>query len=122
MAEWIEKEFDLDTFYECSNCGEEFVTLGGTPTDNGWDFCPKCGAKMDGSKEDQNGQDENGLLPCPFCGGKADFGYIYYESPHGITIMCKECGVSTKKFEMNIDYSAKDKAIEAWNMREGERK
>lgn len=32
-----------DTF-ECTNCGEEHYA-DGEPT---WDYCPQCGAKMDG--------------------------------------------------------------------------
>ena len=35
-----------DTF-ECSNCGEEHYA-DGEPT---WDYCPFCGAKMDGKEE-----------------------------------------------------------------------
>lgn len=34
-----------DTF-ECSNCGEEHYA-DGEPT---WDYCPNCGARMDGEK------------------------------------------------------------------------
>ena len=29
-------------------CGDEILLLEGTPKDNGWSFCPNCGAKMDG--------------------------------------------------------------------------
>lgn len=43
-----EEEFDgIDTIYECSVCGEPFVTLEGTPADNLWNYCPNCGAKME---------------------------------------------------------------------------
>ena len=48
---WIEQEADMDTIYECSVCGEPFVTIDGTPADNLWHYCPNCGAKMD--EEDQ---------------------------------------------------------------------
>ena len=34
-----------DTF-ECSNCGEEHYA-DGEPT---WDYCPECGARMDGDE------------------------------------------------------------------------
>jgi len=47
-AEWIEDE-DMygDLIYHCSNCGEHFILEEGTPTDNGYFYCPNCGAKMD---------------------------------------------------------------------------
>ena len=44
---WIEQEADMDTIYECSVCGEPFVTIEGTPADNLWNYCPSCGARMD---------------------------------------------------------------------------
>lgn len=44
---WKEQEADMDTIYECSVCGEPFVTLEGTPADNLWHYCPNCGTKMD---------------------------------------------------------------------------
>ncbi len=44
---WKEQEADMDTIYECSVCGEPFVTLEGTPADNLWNYCPNCGAIMD---------------------------------------------------------------------------
>ena len=36
---------------KCSNCGEELVTLYGFEID--WNYCPECGAKMDGKKVEQ---------------------------------------------------------------------
>ena len=48
-GEWIEKEvFDGDTAYECSECGELFCLIDGTPADNLYNFCPNCGADMRG--------------------------------------------------------------------------
>lgn len=49
---WIEKEdWNVDDYYyTCSACGEDFVTIDGTPSDNLWNFCPNCGAKMDGEQ------------------------------------------------------------------------
>ena len=46
-AEWIEDE-DMygDPIYRCSNCDEHFILEEGTPTDNGYFYCPNCGAKM----------------------------------------------------------------------------
>lgn len=44
---WIEEDmFDGDVAYRCSECDELFWIESGTPKDNGYNFCPKCGAKM----------------------------------------------------------------------------
>lgn len=44
---WIEKDgFDGDTYYDCSECGESWTTIEGTPWDNEFNYCPNCGAKM----------------------------------------------------------------------------
>ena len=32
---------------ECQNCGEIYSTLGGNEG-KAWDYCPDCGARMDG--------------------------------------------------------------------------
>jgi hypothetical protein len=45
---WIEQDDYNDTYYECSVCGEPWVLIDGTPSENNMCFCPKCGAKMDG--------------------------------------------------------------------------
>lgn len=45
---WIEQDDCNDTYYECSVCGEPWVLIDGTPSENNMCFCPKCGAKMDG--------------------------------------------------------------------------
>lgn len=37
-----------DTHYRCSVCGEEWYLEDGKPKDNNMNFCPRCGAKMDG--------------------------------------------------------------------------
>jgi DNA-directed RNA polymerase subunit RPC12/RpoP len=44
---WIEKDgFDGDVYYDCSECGESWTTIEGTPWDNEWNYCPNCGARM----------------------------------------------------------------------------
>ena len=44
---WIEEDmFDGDVAYRCSECNELFWLESGTPKDNEYNFCPKCGAKM----------------------------------------------------------------------------
>ena len=47
---WIEQEnwAPDDYYYTCSACGEDYNTIYGTPDYN---FCPHCGAKMDGDGE-----------------------------------------------------------------------
>ena len=49
---WIEKDgFDGDVYYDCSECGESWTTIEGTPWDNGMNYCPNCGAKMESEDE-----------------------------------------------------------------------
>ena len=59
------------------------------------------------------------LLPCPFCGGNADW-YVRSSEAMGLmmgenvkfnTICCDECLVSTP------EYGTKEEAIKAWNTR-----
>ena len=46
-GKWIEKEgYDGDTYYDCSECGESFCLIDGTPTDNLYNYCPNCGADL----------------------------------------------------------------------------
>lgn len=47
---WIEQ--CEESFYSCSACGTEWITIEGTPKENDMDFCPHCGAKMDGGDEE----------------------------------------------------------------------
>ena len=44
---WIEKDgFDGDVYYDCSECGESWTTIEGTPWQNGMSYCPNCGCRM----------------------------------------------------------------------------
>lgn len=46
---WNAKEdYNMDIYYECSACKETWTTIEGDPWDNGMNYCPNCGAKMDG--------------------------------------------------------------------------
>lgn len=50
-GEWVEQEgFDGDTYHTCSACNEDWVCIDGSPAENNMHFCPNCGAKMDGGK------------------------------------------------------------------------
>lgn len=42
-----------DDHYQCSECGEEWTLIDGTPEENGMRYCPNCGAKMDGDGDGQ---------------------------------------------------------------------
>ena len=51
---WIERtDYVGDNYYDCSACGESWTTIEGAPWDNGMDYCPKCGTKMDEVLEDE---------------------------------------------------------------------
>lgn len=44
---WIERDGVYgDVYYECSVCGESWVTIEGAPKDNRMNYCPMCGADM----------------------------------------------------------------------------
>jgi DNA-directed RNA polymerase subunit RPC12/RpoP len=43
-----------DTHYRCSVCGEEWYLEDGKPKDNDMNFCPRCGARMDGEQNENN--------------------------------------------------------------------
>lgn len=46
---WLERSdgWDDDVIYECSNCGELWNLIAGTPEENNMHYCPNCGAKME---------------------------------------------------------------------------
>lgn len=48
---WIpEDEYYVDDTYICSVCGYEFIITDGDLESNELNYCPGCGAKMDGEK------------------------------------------------------------------------
>ena len=54
-GEWKETECPYgDMIYTCSVCGEDWVTIDGTPAENFMNYCPRCGAKMDGGIYGEN--------------------------------------------------------------------
>lgn len=69
---WIECDDGWDgVYYECSNCGEAFTLLDGTPADNLYNYCPTCGADMTHKSCHNCGIYSKGLLPwqCKKCTG-----------------------------------------------------
>ena len=45
---WLYKaEIYDESTWECSECGEPYTLLYGTPSDNRYNYCPNCGARMD---------------------------------------------------------------------------
>ena len=45
-AHWVACEDEYEEEYKCSACGGiQFFAM--TPQDEGWEYCPHCGAKMD---------------------------------------------------------------------------
>ncbi len=59
---WIEKDgFDGDVYYDCSECGESWTTIEGTPWQNGMDYCPNCGCLMDRTEFDEYVKKEGDL-------------------------------------------------------------
>lgn len=47
---WIEKEdYNLDTYYECSECGADYCIEGDILIHK---YCPNCGARMTESEEE----------------------------------------------------------------------
>ena len=52
-GEWIETEMGYDDYaWVCTVCGEPWVLNAGTPSENDMNYCPNCGAKMDGERKD----------------------------------------------------------------------
>lgn len=52
QGEWLEiEDYNGDYHYQCSVCKDEFYLEYGTPKENGYAYCPSCGAKMKGGAE-----------------------------------------------------------------------
>ena len=53
-GKWISCENETgegSNTYKCSACGEIQMIISGTPKENGWAYCPHCGAKMNEVEE-----------------------------------------------------------------------
>ena len=44
--------------YRCSLCGEAFTLLEGSPSENGYEYCPHCGAKLSDHTAEQAEYDQ----------------------------------------------------------------
>ena len=52
QGEWLEiEDYNGDYHYQCSVCKDEFYLEYGTPKENGYAYCPSCGARMKGGAE-----------------------------------------------------------------------
>ena len=52
---WIPSDMgggEPDEAYICSECGEPWILIDGTPAENNMRYCPACGCRMD--KEDEH--------------------------------------------------------------------
>jgi Lar family restriction alleviation protein len=63
----------------------------------------------------KDGLDENGLLPCPFCGGKAEIHYQLHDLGD-YAVKCSNCGCEPCPWGLRV---SKAEAIEDWNRRAG---
>lgn len=59
-------------------------------------------------------RDTEKLLPCPFCGGEADFEEEDYSAHTYWRVICLECRCGTGGY---CDNPGKKRAIDAWNKR-----
>lgn len=51
QGHWIANDnYDGEVYYTCSRCEEPWITIEGTPQENGMKYCPNCGAKMKGEQ------------------------------------------------------------------------
>ena len=51
-AHWVPCEDEYEDEYKCSACGgTQFFAM--TPQNEGWEYCPHCGAKMDERKTNE---------------------------------------------------------------------
>ena len=53
-GKWISCENETgegSNTYKCSACGEIQMIIDGTPKENGWAYCPHCGARMNEVEE-----------------------------------------------------------------------
>lgn len=71
---WIEEDmFDGDVAYRCSECNELFWIEDGTPKDNEYNFCPKCGKRLVEPTCDTCEYITAAFNPCNACKDKSEY-------------------------------------------------
>lgn len=115
-----EPRFLLDKDSTCYGCPEYKHIMDCDLTDpwNHWGEGDENGGVCDtevpcygGDRNTYKQKNENKLLPCPFCGGKATEHEIVGGAGDDFYVCCGRCGTKT------MNYARKEKAIEAWNRR-----
>lgn len=118
LSEWADMQFLLWDAQRRAGISDEQITLAmveklAVNKQREWpepkDSEPRLHIK------DMPAPEENGLLPCPFCGGKACQLTIEQDNdPHfgGDVITCTECGVSS-----HVEFGFKENLKSTWNSR-----
>lgn len=74
------------------------------------------GYEGNGEGKEDVGVDENGLLPCPFCGYKAEINFV---GRNGVEIKCPSCVIKYKQKTIRHDTDwLKKRMTETWNKRQ----
>ena len=47
-GKWVAPDNEVTDYWRCSVCGEEYYFEFNSPFENNMNYCPNCGAKMDG--------------------------------------------------------------------------
>jgi len=71
------------------------------------------GLDGEGKEKPAIGVDENGLLPCPFCGEDGELRYQLHDIEDWLT-QCNNCGAASCPYGMRV---SKSEAIGDWNKR-----
>ncbi|EMN1295256.1 Lar family restriction alleviation protein [Citrobacter freundii] len=119
LSEWADMQFLLWDAQRHAGISDEQVTLAmveklAVNKQREWPE-PKDGEPRLHIKELPAPVAINGLLPCPFCGGKAQQLTIEQDNdPHfgGDVITCTECGASS-----HVEFGFKENLKSAWNSR-----
>lgn len=49
---WTKMPLADPIVWTCSNCKDSIIMYDGTPMENGYKYCPQCGAKMEAAQTD----------------------------------------------------------------------